>query len=251
MFTDPTIVGSFSELTDRLTAKRAPARWAAAEPDLAGLDSIDALLKAWREPATSNTTLTALIRLAAVDGGRDDDALLLLLHLLSGVFWRLVGQLGDLSEDVTGIVLSELTCQIRTYPWRSWRGSVVAALEKQTRRAVLAELRPTDRYHPERVPFLTCDGNPACPFIDASDLESNEDDVDLADFLGWATEHGADSDAVGVLVASECARCLHRSGADKLVGRARGITERTVIRRRERALAALRRLAPAYLAAIA
>jgi hypothetical protein len=208
-------------------------------------------LKAWRDPETSNATLGALVRLAAVDGGRDDDALLLLLHLLSGVVWRLVGQLGDLSEDVTSIVLSELTCEIRTYRWRSWRGSVVATLEKQTRRAALAELRPSDRYHPERVPFLTCDGNLACPFFDAPDPDSDDGSFDIAEFLGWATQHGADSDAVAVLVASECARCVHRSGGDGLVALARGITERTVLRRRERALAALRRLAPAYLAAVA
>src|SRR4051812_9157425 len=229
MFTDPSIVGSFPELTDRLTARQLPTRWARSQPELAGLATVDALLDAWRDPVRSNATLTGLVRLAAVDGGRDDDALLLLLHLLSGVAWRLVGQLGDLSDDITAIVLSELTCQIRTYPWRSWRGSVVAALEKQTRRAVLADLRPSDRYHPERVPFLTCDGNLACPFYDEPDRDGDEDGLDIADFIAWATEHGADSDAIEVLIASECARCVHRSGADDVVALARGINRRTVL----------------------
>lgn len=81
-------------------------------PELADVDDLDDLLDARADPNHTNRIGTGLIRQAAADGARDDEALLLLLHLLSGLVSRLTSQLADLSTDITTIVLSELT----------WRG---------------------------------------------------------------------------------------------------------------------------------
>lgn len=48
------------------------------------------------DPGRTAAVVHALVRPAAFDGGRDDAALLLLRHLLSGVVWKLAGQLHDL-----------------------------------------------------------------------------------------------------------------------------------------------------------
>lgn len=132
------------------------ARWADTVPELAALDTLDALLAGWADPAHTHRISTGLVRLAAADGARDDDALLLLLHLLSGLVWRLATGLGDLSPDITTVVISELTCQLRAYRWRVRTGWLIPNLD--TRRAVLAELRPSDRYHADRVEQLTDKG---------------------------------------------------------------------------------------------
>ena len=66
---------------------------------MAGLTSAAELLAVWSEDGGSdrtNAALAALVRLAAVDGGHDDDALLLTLHLLSGMVWATAAQLRDL-----------------------------------------------------------------------------------------------------------------------------------------------------------
>src|SRR3954469_23126289 len=100
MFYDPTIVGSWPALAARLDDNAVLARWAKAEPALAGFTTVAELLAVWSEDCGSVCTdvvLAALVRLAAVDGGRDDDALLLTLHLLSGLVWTMAAQLSDLT----------------------------------------------------------------------------------------------------------------------------------------------------------
>src|SRR5580765_3910290 len=132
MFNDPKLVGcTWTNLADRLDADATVARWARRLDELADLATSKDLVDAWRNPSRTNSILFALGQLAAVDNDHDDDALLVLLHLLSGIVWRLVDQLGDLGRDVPDIVLAELTCQIRTFRWRTWSGSVAATLELQ------------------------------------------------------------------------------------------------------------------------
>lgn len=248
MFDDPTLVGPWSTLVTRLQDRGALARWAADVPELAIVENVDALLDAWADPARTHQVAAGLIRLAAADGGCDDDALLLLLHLLSGVVWRLVSQLADLSPDVTAIVLGELTCQIRSYPWRNRPCGLVTNLELDTRRAVLAELRPSDRYHPERVEQLTADG--VVCLADRLTLAAADEDVDVVDLLLWAAGRGVDVGDLRLLVASERARGRRGACADTRVAAAQGISRRHLLRRRKRALTALRTVAPAYLRAV-
>jgi hypothetical protein len=252
MFYDPTIVGSWPELAARLDDDAVLACWAKAEPDLAGLSSVAELLAVWSEDGGRDHTdavLAALVRLAAVDGGHDDDALLLTLHLLSGLVWTTAAQLKDLSPDIVAVVVGELACQIRRYPWRRRPRAVAANLGAETRRAVLGELRPRSRRHPGRGEFLTVDGD-VTRLVRATAREEAED-VDIVDLLRWAVRSGVDSADVALLVATECRRDLHERSPDRHVAAAHGITTRTLYRRRHRTLTALRNIAPQYLAAVA
>lgn len=251
MFHDPTIVGSWPALVARLDGEAILTRWAAAEPALAGLNTVDGLLAVWAEDRRGERTdamLAALVRLAAVDGGHDDDALLLSLHLLSGLVWRMASQLEHLSADIAQFIVAELTCQIRRYPWRQRPRAVAANLRVDTRTAVLAELRPTSRRHPERGEVLTVDGdvtrlqNP-CP--------AEEADLDVVDLLEWAVASGVPAADVALLIATECGRDRRHRQADQRVAAAHRVTTRTLYRRRHRTLTALRGVASEYLAAVA
>jgi hypothetical protein len=250
MFYDPTIVGSWPALAARLDEGAVLARWAEAEPNLAGLTTVAELLAAWDEDGDdrTNVVLAALVRLAAVDGGRDDDALLLTLHLLSGLVWTTVAQLRDLSLDIVAVVVGELACQIRRYPWRRRPRAVAANLGAETRRAVLAELRPRMRRHPDRREFLTSDGD-VTRLVQATVCDERED-LDVADLLRWAVRSGVNAADVALLVATERRRDLGERGADERVAAAHGITTRTLYRRRQRTLTALRGVTPQYLAAV-
>ncbi|HET8587451.1 MAG TPA: hypothetical protein VFM74_06200 [Candidatus Limnocylindria bacterium] len=250
MFDDPTLVGPWDALAARLSAGGVLRRWQVADRRLAEFDDVDALLQAWGDRDRTHELGAALVELAAADGGRDDDALLLLLHLLSGVVQRLATQLADLSPDITGIVVDELTCQIRTFRWRRREGGLVANVEKDTRRAVLAELRPSDRYHPDRVEQLTLDGV-IYPAHRLAFTGPRDEDVDLADLLQWASASGVDAADLQLLLESEHARGRRGARSDARVAAAHGISRRTLLRRRSRALVALRHIAPAYLAAVA
>ncbi len=252
MFHDPTIVGSWPALAERLDDDFVLARWAATEPDLAGLATVADLLDVWTEDGghdRTNAVLAALVRLAAVDGGRDDDALLLTLHLLSGLVWTMAEHLEDLSPDIVAVVVGELACQIRRYPWQRRPRAVAANLRAETRRAVLAELRPSSRKHRGRGEVLTRDGD--VTRLTSAAISEETDDVDVADLLQWAVRSGVDADDVALLIATEYGRDLRQRGADRQVAAAHGITVRTLYRRRNRTLTALRRVASQYLAAVA
>jgi hypothetical protein len=252
MFHDPTIVGSWPALAARLDDDAVLARWAETEPDLAGLTTVAELLAVWSEDGRSgraNVVLAALVRLAAADGDRDDDALLLTLHLLSGLVWTMAAQFEDLSADIVAVVVGELACQIRLYPWRRRPHAVAANLRAETRRAVLSELRPRCRRHPDRGEFLTLDGD--VTRVASATAGDQEEDVDVVDLLQWAVRSGVDAADVALLIATECGRDLRERSADQRVAAAHGITTRTLYRRRHRTLTALRNVAPRYLGAVA
>lgn len=252
MFNDPTIVGSWPTFAHRLDSTDVLLRWGSVEPALAGLSTTGQVHEACSESsdhALSDAVLGALVRLAAVDGGRDDDALTLVLHLLSGMVWSTVRQLKDLSPDIVAIVVGELACQIRKYPWQRRPRSVAANLRADTRHAVLHELLPRDRRHPERGSFLTSDGD-VTRLMTAQHTDTGGE-VDLQDLLQWALRSGVDATEIGLLIATEYERDLSNGGGDSRVAAAFGISTRTLYRRRNRTLAALRAVADDYLAAVA
>jgi len=252
MFHDPTIVGSWPALAARLDGDAVLTRWATSQPALAGLTTVADLVAACSDTSEyerSNAVLLALVQLAAIDGGSDDDALALLLHLLSGLVWTLVRQLRDLSPDIVAVVVGELVCQIRRYPWQRRPRAVAANLRADTRRAVLAELRPRDRRHPERGEFLTADGD-VTRLIPIDPLGGTED-LDVVDLLQWAVRSGVDAAGLELLIATERGRDLSPQGGDSEVAAKYGISTRTLYRRRSRTLSALRAVANDYLAAVA
>lgn len=246
MIDNPKLLSSWADLSSSLDGQRAVLRWAGVEPGLAGLSDTADLLTAWSDRSRTNEVLLALVHLAAIDGHDEVGALQVLLHLLARLVHLLAGQLRDLTPDVEAMVVAELTCQIRRYPWRTRPGSVVANLRLETRRALLADLRPSHRYHPERVERLTWDG-----VLPEPHPLQDPDDVDLADLLGWAANRGVPAADLALLVATECARDQAIPDSDRVVAARHGITCRTLYRRRRRTLDALRGMVPDYLAATA
>jgi hypothetical protein len=279
---------SWPALTDRVERRHALDRWAAAEAVLAGVASLDALAEIvhhGHDPARADELLGGLVRLAAADGGDDADAALVLAHLLANGTRKLALQLWDLSTDIDDLLAGELWLQIRTFPWRRRRRAYARNLLLDTRLAVLAELRPyqtRDRQtrvilidpvamllrrddEPEGEPVSSSTGRPGV--LDRAYVEARDkDDSTLLDVLEWAQRSGVIDRADAALLlelvaaavdsgAAERARLADRSvnrRAEIAAVAARyGVHEKTIWRRRARALGALQAASGRYLAAVA
>jgi hypothetical protein len=175
--------------------------------------------------------------------------LLLLLHLLGNGARAVARGLRDLSPDIDALVAGELTLRIRSFPWRRRRRAYAANLLMDTRRALLRELRPyRTRLGMDRVVLV----DPTTPEAEAGGLlgrdlagEWDDDSLSLVDVLLWAERTGiVHADDVALLV--ELGRT--ERGATSAVAARLGVHERTVRRRRDRALAALRTASDRYLA---
>lgn len=248
MFTDPTIAGDWFTLTDRLDFHNTVARWAETEPALAELTCI-AELAGLLAPGSgvgherADALLGALVRIGCRAGGDNPDAVLVLLHLLSTGLCAAAGRLADLRPDVLSLLVGEMAAQIRAWPLRRTR-AFAANLLRDTQLACWRELRPhrTRTYR---------DGGDV--LIDPLDEAAVRDWLDrpvpgpgegssaeLADVLAWARRTGlVSADDLALVVA------LERQGGYGMATRQRvaaafGITERTLRRRRDRALTALR-----------
>jgi hypothetical protein len=211
---DPTIVGSWPSLAARLDGDAILVRWAATEPALAGLSSVHGLLAVWAEGDADDRPDVVLA------------ALLLTLHLLSGLARTMARQLADLNPDILAVVVGELGCQIRCYPWQRRPRAIAANLRAETRRAVLAELRPSSRYHPDRVEVLIATGD--ITRIASATVGEEGEDLDVVDLLQWAVRSGVDAEDVALLIATECSRDGQHRCADQNVAAAHGITTRTL-----------------------
>jgi hypothetical protein len=260
MFHDDSIAGSFSALLRRLDASEALTRWSELDPRLAGLRDVEVdllpLLAKGSNVARADEVLGALVRQSAVDGGAEDDALLLVMHALSDWIWPLATQLRDLGQDMVGVIVSELTCQIRTYPWRHRTRAVAATLRWNTRRAVLAEFRPSSPRHPHSAERVMAPTSPEWGRTalnqNTAPLDDRDEDIDLVDLLLWAADAGVTEADIALLVRTEQARAdRNLTASDDLVAAEFRMARRTFYRHRARALAAVRAASNDYLAAVA
>jgi hypothetical protein len=259
MFHDDSIAGSWQSLVQRIETTNALARWAVEDLRLAGLNDVThnllPRLAEGADAAHADDILGALVGRAASDGGNDDDALLLTLHLLSDWVWPLAVQLRDLGTGMVGVIVSELTCQIRTYPWRYRTRAVAASLRWDTRSAILAEFRPSTPQHRHRAEHVLDPMSPeweATPLGRIATAVEDDEDIDLVELLLWAARAGVDETDIALLVRTEQARaesCLKAS--DDLVAAEFGLPRRTFFRHRARALDAVRAASRDYLAAVA
>jgi hypothetical protein len=265
MFQDPRIAGSWPELVARLDEAGQMQRWAVGEPALRAAVSVAelaALTTARANPERSDAVCGALVRIAAGAAPDSQDAVLVLVHLLSPGLGQLAGEFADLTLDPLEIAVGALTVQIRSYgvgPRGGQRRRAFAAnLLRDTRRALLRELRP--HCTPRRP-------NSADELIDPTDREriaevfdqalpgpGEDEELDLVDVLVWAERTGvACSRDLEVLVEAE--RSSDRSAGaagQRHIAAALGIHQSTLRRRRARALAALQNASarfPAWLAA--
>jgi hypothetical protein len=251
--------------------------WGAGEPALTGiatLDDLAAIVHDRGDPARADEVIGALVRFAAVDGGDNEEAALLVAHLLANGSRKLALQLRDLSSDIDDLVAGELWLQIRTFPWLRRTRAFAKSLLLDTRSAVLAELRPyRTRQGFDPVVLVDPTNTTASGRQGKADLldgsfthEYDRDEWRLLDVLEWAKRSGvvdkSDVELLIDLVASADRIAVAGAGAGQhrglntaaeiadVAGR-RGVHVRTIRRQRDRALAALRQPSEDFLAAVA
>ena len=233
------------ELADRLDAADTLTRWACAEPSLGCVSSVSELFRALQpdsEPSRWDTLLGALLRLAAADGGGDDNAVLVVLHVVDRGADRLCRRGFD-----PGLILGELTIQIRTFPWRTRTRAFAANLLLDTEHALCREVNPARmRTRRRAIPALDLFGDPSPR--DEVNADPGSDDLDLVDLLLWAERTGilAARD-LSMLVEYYYAREFTGAGHEH-VAQVYGVNVRTSKRRCTAALQALRAAVPQYLA---
>jgi len=235
MQTDTTrILGDWATLSDQLDRAGTISRWVAAEPVFTELHSV-AQLHGWWQRGESDAMIGALVRLAAADGGDDLDAATVLLHLLEPGARNLARRLARNRDDALGVVLGELACQIRIYPWRRRSRRFAAGLLLDTQHVLWrGELRPSREvlYDPLSPPVAT-----EQPIADK--------ETELIDILTWAA-------AAGIATAADVELLLsifHAApGTQALVAAKRDIHVKTLRRRRDLTITALRSAADAFLA---
>lgn len=259
MFHDDSIAGSWQALVQRIETTDALDRWAADDDRLDGLHTVAGdllpLLAEGADAARADDILGALVGRAALDGGADDDALLLTVHLLSDWVVPLATQLADLGLAMVGIIVSELTCQIRTYPWRDRPRAVAASLRWDTRHAVLAEFRPSIPQHRHRAERVLEPMSPQWQDTALGQVSITTDtdtDIDLVDLLLWAARSGVAQADIALLIRTEQARAdATLKASDDLVAAEFGMPRRSFFRHRARVLDAVRAASRDYLAAVA
>jgi hypothetical protein len=259
---------TWSDLTERVERRGALAAWATAEPALSGVSTVEELAAAVRggSPDEANELLGATVRLGARDSGDDEDAAMLAAHLLASRARQIAHQLRDLSSDIDALVASELWLQIRAFESgrRVWYAS---RLIKRTRAALTADLLPYRRRGVGAVVLLV--DPPALSAMDGSNLRLTagaradslvwpaKTDVGLLRLLAWAQRSGvvtaADVSLLVDLVAAGHSGPCHNGGLNSAaevaeVAQRLGMSTKTVLRRRDRAVAALVRSRDRYLA---
>lgn len=254
MFADPAIAGDFTQLADRLNTAHALTRWSHAEPALRDIASVEELAALLHRDADTDRDrvdqlLGAIVRTASRHGGDDLDATLLALHLLADGVRVIAARLADLSDDILALLVGELTAQIRCFPRRRTR-AYAANLLRDTQQACWRELRPhRTRTYPagDDIPIDPLDEVATRRWLDqpvAGPGHLEEPDLaDLVDLLAWAEHHGlASREDLALLVEFERRRG-YGTRARHEVAAAFGINERTLRRRRQRTLSALREAA--------
>jgi len=243
--------GSWGELVARLDSSGRFVRWGGLEPALAGadLDGLREQLQPGVDPARSDELIGAVLRLAAVDGHDEPDAVLVLLHLLAAGVRVVAKQLSDLTCDPLGLVVGELAAQIRSFPSTHTRRGLAGTLLMDTKAALLRELRPhRTRAHRDvyEVPIDPTDPT-TLALLFGTTAPAHDDELDLLEVLLWAQRTGV-VDPVDVALLLHAERSRDEPGPLRLtLERCWGQSGRTLRRRRLRTLAALQAASSDYL----
>ena len=244
------VVGVWGDWIGRLERGGTLQQWQAAEPALAAVSALRQLSEVVRRDTDhpgADDVLAALVRLAARDGGDQPDAALVVVHLLREGVEGMARRFRHRGPDVMALIVGELICQIRTFPWRTSRPYPGRLLLDAKHALWNGEFRPVVVGRSPHEAIL----------VDPMEwrrhlTEADEpDDIDLVDLLSWAAGSGIVSlDDLRLLVALEDHRGYGNQARQRVADQW-GINERTVRRRRDRALAQLRAAAGDYLAAVA
>lgn len=248
-----TAVGvSWPMLIERMNTLHRLSDWQRIEPALEHLQRLDDLTtvtSVGADPARSDAVLGALVRLAAVDGGNDTDAALLVIHLLRPALSVLRNRLVSAGvRDAGALVAGEAMIQIRSFSWQRRSRAHAANIVRDTNKALTRELTPqwdgrevlVDPQGWEQIPDQAVDALPA---------SDERPEVELRGLLSWVERLGvANPEDLELLLEYTRYRGLGGS-AHVRVAAARGVSVRTSKRHCAAALDALRSAVPDYLAA--
>lgn len=255
MFGVDEVAGRWTDLVDRLDRAGTVARWAGREPALAGVGGVQGLADLTArgaEAGRADEVLGSLVRLAAQDGGDDPDAVLVLVHLLARGVHALANKLCDLdpSGDIVTVVAGQLVAEIRAFPWQRRHRAIAANLLLDTRRRVLHDYG-VRRGAVREVP-VTDDVLRWWIGLTESQIPVDDDSTALerlGDLLEWAAlRQVADVEDLQLLWRIEQLAGYGKSACERVAADL-GTCSRTIRRRRQSTLAALRAAAPAYQAA--
>jgi hypothetical protein len=248
---------SWAELRQRLCAARALHRWGSREPALAELGSLDelaAIVHRGRERERTDRIFAALLRTAATDAGADEDAGLLIAHLLANATRKLAMGLRDLSPDIDALIAGALWVEIRAFRWQHRGRGYAKGLVLDTRASVLRELCPARTAEGLRVVSLLSPAM-AADLADGDFLDESappdgavagpvDEEHELFRVLAWAHRSGlVAAEDIALLVELELADVENR----RAVARRCGVHERTLRRRCNRTKTVLREARLAYL----
>lgn len=260
------------QLAARLERGGALVRWAEQEPLLAEFDTAERLrtaLRSRRDPLAHDALLGALVRLAAVDGGGDEDAVFALMYALAYPARGIALSLRDLSPDIDELVMGQLWLQARTFPWRRRTHAYAKNLLLDTRLALVKELLPyRPRGNVRSVALSPFDPDTEWDATYASTTahwdRHDRDEPDLADVLQWAQHSGVlTAGDIGLLIdlieaATEADDGTARCGGDVNTAAELAVlaaryerAPRTLRKRRDYALRLLRQSSQDYLHTVA
>jgi DNA-directed RNA polymerase specialized sigma24 family protein len=165
------------------------------------------------------------------------------------------------------LVVGQLTVQIRTFPWRRRTRAYAANLLLDTKAALWRELRPDRRRGVEHREILVdpLDHQQVTRLLDSAAPDADPEGLRLTDVLVWASRNQVAAAEDLALLAELGHRHLARPAdrehllvevgreipTQEDIARRLGITERTLRRRRDRALAALSEVSGRYLRDVA
>jgi hypothetical protein len=222
-------------------------RWQTADERLAPFADLGDLIGAWQDGADDSVRagLGALVSLGSARGDDDELAAMTALVLMAGGVYRMAHDLDDVCDPEDVVVTMWLEIRVAEPTIGPWVGR---HLVQRCRQRLLRE-RGAKQTSPVVVHLRNVGAQE--PVIPGEDETPFHEFVDL---LTWAERRGVMNESDVALLAELLDE--ERAGATRTealvrAGARRGLTDRTVRRRERRALEALRRAVPAYLAATA
>ena len=228
-------LGSWDELTRTLDSGATLPGWQLREPALHRFASVAQI----GGQARTDEVLGALVRIAAAG---DDDAVLVVLHLLIPGATHLCRSLRNLSEDIEALVLGQLAIQVRGFPVQRRTRAYAANVLLDAKAALIKELTPHAAHRHgvtvRAVEPADFEHLPRRVIHDPGEQDSPI--VELVDFLTWAERSGVvGADDVAVLIAMTSPAVPDGVAPRTYASSRLGISLSTVGRRHDRAVEAL------------
>ncbi len=158
------------------------------------------------------------------------------------------GKFAHRGPEVMALVVGEVVCAVRSYPWRRRNRAYAAGVLLDAKHALWhGELTPIDPHRPGGADLV----DPAVLAQARAGHAVETAEVRLVDLLLWAVESGAISSRAAQLLLDTEHAASYGTGGRIAAAKAAGIPERTFCRHRKNTIAAMTTIAADYLAAMA